>query len=182
MKENENLKRADLADIPDEDLEDAVMDWMWSKDDENLSEYEQILLLPKPCQNVYSARTVTDDVMNGGFAQLFWNSSGAFAEMSVEGFLALGSPKLSNLVAKALELRQQILDSPQDSTTGRYVAFFKRGKERDGAYDEHNDKIFHDVLHELNDGVFNELNEMFFEYDTMNYAEYIRQNADCFGD
>ena len=102
------LKNAELPDIPDDHLEHAVMSWMWNQAfKEGLDQYEVISLLPKPCQNVYSCRTVTDEINNGGLNQLFYNETGQFAEMSIEGFLALGAPELSDVMAKAVALYQQ---------------------------------------------------------------------------
>ena len=167
-KKYHNLKNADLPNISDNELEDAVMYWMWGKHDANLSAYEQILLLPKPCQNVYSTRTVTDQVMNGGFCQMLFNDSRHFAEMSIEGYLALESAKLSNLVKRSLELYQQnkqIID-------GRFDALRNGTRKSFYAFDDPD---------EPNES-FTRLNEAFFEYDTMDYVKYIRLNANCFGD
>jgi len=163
-----NLRKAKISDIPDEDLEEAVRIWFRSKFNEDGSdEYEVITSLPKPCQNVYSTMTVTDDTMNGGFYQLLFNSTGQFAEMSIEGYLALESPKLSNLVKRAVELYQQnkqVLDARFDAL-------------RNGT----RNRFFEEVPNEL-DEAFTKLNEAFFEYDSIDYAKYIRQHINCFDD
>ena len=163
-----NLRKAKISDIPDEDLEEAVRIWFRSKFNEDGSdEYEVITSLPKPCQNVYSTMTVTDDTMNGGFYQLLFNSTGQFAEMSIEGYLALESPKLSNLVKRAVELYQQnkqVLDARFDAL-------------RNGT----RNRFFEEVPNEL-DEAFTKLNEAFFEYDSIDYVKYIRQHINCFDD
>ena len=162
------LKNAELPDIPDEYLEEAVRTWFQNKFNEGWSNrYEVITSLPKPCQNVYSTMTVTDNTMNGGFYQLLFNPSGQFAEMSIEGYLALGSQKLSNLVKTAVELyrqNKQVIDARYDALrNGTRKSFFEEDP------------------NEL-DEAFTELNEAFFEYDSIDYTKYIRQHAGCFGD
>jgi len=163
-----NLQKADIPDIPDEDLEAAIRIWFRSKFNEDWSDdYEVITSLPKPCQHVYSTMAVSDDTMNGGFYQLLYNPTRQFAEMSIEGYLALESPKLSNLVKRAVELYQQnkqVIDARYDA--------LRNGTRK---------SFFEEEPNELDDA-FAELNEAFFEYDTMDYVKYIRQNADCFGD
>ena len=163
------LKKTELPDIPDDELEAAVRIWFRNKINEDWSnQYEAVTALPKPCQNVYSTMIVTDEVMNGGFYQLFFNPSRQFVEMSVEGYLALESTKLSGLVKQAAELYQQnkqIIES-------RYNAI--RNGTRNSFYTK-------DDPDEPNES-FSELNEAFFEYDTIDYTKYIRQNAECFGD
>ena len=156
------LKNAELPDIPDVILEHAVMSWMWTKAfKEGVEQYEVICSLPKPCQHVYSCRTVIDEVNNGGLTQLFYNDTGQFAKMSIEGFLALGSPKLSEIMAKAIETYHQnkpVLDNYDDGTLESF-------------FDSYQEKIFE----ELDDKFYNEC-------DSINSFKYIRQNAECFGD
>ena len=154
------LKNTELPDIPDVILEHAVMSWMWTKSS-NERQYEIISSLPKPCQNVYSCRTVTDEINNGGLNQLFYNDTGQFAEMSIEGFLALGSPKLSEVMAKAVELYQ----------------------EKKSVLDEYNDDTLESFFASYKEKIFEKLDSDFYdECDSVEMAKYIRQNADCFGD
>ena len=156
------LKKAELPDIPDVILEHAVMSWMWTKAFKgDADQYEVISSLPKPCQNVYSCRTVTDEINNGGLNQLFYNSTGQFAEMSIDGFLALGSQKLSDVMAKAVELYRKnkpLLDKYNDDTLESF-------------FDSYAEKIFEEL-----DNIF------YDEIDSVDMAKFIRQNADCFGD
>ena len=156
------LKNAELSSIPDNILEHAVMSWMWNKwQAEGLNQYLIIRSLPKPCQHVYSCRTVTDEVNNGGLNQLFYNMTGMFAEMSIEGFLALGSPKLSGVMEKAVGefwYNRHVLEGYDDGTLEGFSASYK-------------------------ERIFSELDEEFFsESDSIDMAKYIRKNADYFGD
>ena len=172
------LKNTDLSDIPDKELEWAVEVWLThgkftEVNGDWIDAYEVVASLPKPCQDVYSTIAVTQDVMNGGFYQLFANPSGQFAEMSIDGFIAIGSPKLSDLVKKAMTLYQQnkqIVDVRYDAV-------------RDAMKDGISQKNFYEASPNELDTAFTELNEAFFAYDdAIDYAKYIRQNADCFGD
>ena len=155
------LQIGGLSEVSDDELEDAVMTWMWSKFDENWSnQYEAISALPKPCQNVFSCRIVIDEVNNGGLNQLFFNSSGQFSVMSIDGFLALGSPELSSIMKEAVALYQQnkeILDGYDDGTLESFSASYEKK-------------------------IFDKLDESFYSAcESIDYVKYIRLNAVCFG-
>jgi len=156
------LKKVELPDIADNDLEHAVLSWMWTKiEDDGANQYTVICSLPKPCQNVYSCRTVTDEVNNGGLNQLFFNHTVQLIELSIEGYLALGSAKLSDIMAEAVNLYRQnkhILDGYNDGTIESFSASYC-------------------------EKLFDELVDRFFqECDLIDCVSYIRSNADCFGD
>ena len=163
LKRYRCLKKTELPDIPDSILEDAVMSWMWKKalNDGGDRQYEVISSLPRPCQYVYSCRIVTDQVNNGGLNQFFFNCPREFAEMLIEGFSELGSPKLSHVMAKAVELYRQnehLLDAYNDGTL---ESFFNSYQEK----------------------IFDELDNVFYEErQFIDLHKYIRLNADCFGD
>jgi len=151
------LKKDNISEIPDDKLECAVMSWMCNKPNEDFSNaYQIISSLPKPCQNIFSCRTVTDEVQNGGFWALFYNPSKQFAEMSIEGFLALGTPKLSNIMEKVVEMSpkaEEIL-ACDDSPEAPYV-----------------DRKFEKLL-----------KKFYRKCGSVDYVKYIRLNATCFGD
>ncbi len=155
------LKNADIPALSDEKLELAVMDWIRSKIKDWLNPCQDLKQLPKPCQTVYSCRAVADEVGNGGFLQLFYNAMLPVAELSVEGFLELGAPKLSRVTEQALELyrdNKDKFDRLNDGTTEGFAAFF-------------------------NEAVFDRLDRDFaLESSALNIAGYIRANAEFFGD
>jgi hypothetical protein len=166
------LKKSELPDIPDTILERAVMNWMWTKcedeykKDNDVDQYEVISSLPKPCQNVYSCRTVIDQVENGGLTQLFFNFSTPYAEMSIDGFLALGAPKLSEVMKKAVETYHQnkpALDSYDDGT-------------QEGFFDSYQENVFEEL-----DNMFYAENRSKNSANYIDSVKYIRQNTDCFG-
>ena len=105
LETGKNIKNAELINIPNSDLENVVMGWMWGMFNEDWSDqYEIITSLPNPCQAVYSCRTVTDEINNGGINQLFYNSAGQFAQLSIEGFDAMGFNALSGIMKQAVDL------------------------------------------------------------------------------
>ena len=84
------------------------MSWMWGKFNEDwVNQYEVIASLPKPCRDVFACCTVVDEINNGGFNKLFFNSTGQFAQMAQEGFQALGSDSLSNIIKHAIEIYEK---------------------------------------------------------------------------
>lgn len=62
---------------------------------------ESIRDVTHPLLLLYAAHFCLAEVHNGGFLQLFWNSSGILVPESVEGFKALEMPKLAGVFASA---------------------------------------------------------------------------------
>ena len=157
----EYLKNSDIPKLSDEELELATMEWIRSKFKDWINQYEDLKTLPKPCQIVYSCRTVMDEVGNGGFLQLFYNSMLPFAELSIEGFLELGAPKLGRVTNKAIEVywnNKHMFDRYNDGSLNGHSA----------------------LAHE---NFFNTLDEEFaLEFNSINIADYIRTNDVFFGD
>ena len=178
-----NLKNAELSDIPDDSLERAVMVWMLNRGKDGDCLFDLACQLPVPCQNVFYCKIVVGEIDNGGLHQLFHNDGARWAEMSIAGFLALGSSTLSEVMAKALELYSEY-------DMAKAVALIhQRGRDGDlktiQPYKHGSDcasaiKCFFDFHR---DGIFSELDEAFYqERDSIDYITYIRSNADCFGD
>ena len=152
-------KKPELQNLSDEDLEMAAMDWITSRISDWSSPAKELLSLPRPCRHIYSCLSVIHEVGNGGFNQLFYNSMLPIAEMAIEGFLALDSPKLSCLMKSAVSLYQNnkhILDSYNDGTIKGFSASY-------------------------NEKIFDELDKIFIE-ESVNIACYIKLNAECFTD
>jgi len=161
LEKGKGIKKAELLDIPDPDLEDIVMGWMWDMFNEDwFNQFEIISSLPKPCQNVYSCRTVSDEINNGGLTQLFFNSTGQFADMSIDGFDALGSNTLSQVMKDA-------------------VVLFK---EHRAALEEYNDGTIESFFASYDEEIFNDLDDTFTEeYDSVDYTAYIKEHISDFG-
>jgi len=97
-----DLKSNEIANISDDDLPLAVMSWIWGLFDNDWDNQSEILLgLPHPCQFVYSCRTVIDEVNNGGFNQLYFNSTAMFSKLAEEGFTDIGANKLADIMKQA---------------------------------------------------------------------------------
>ncbi len=164
LERYKHLKNNELANIPDDNLENAVMSWMWNKFNKDWSnQYEVITSLPKPCQDVYSCRTVSDEIDNGGFNQLFYNSTGEFTEMAREGFVAIGSPKLSGIMDNAI----------------------RAYKDNKAVLDKYDDGKLESFCESYSEEIFNKLDDEFYKEECelrKLIIEHIRKNADCFGD
>jgi hypothetical protein len=51
--------------------------------------------------NLFAAHFCLSEVHNGGFLQFFWNSTGVLGPEAIEGFRAIGMPKLAAVVLEA---------------------------------------------------------------------------------
>jgi Domain of unknown function (DUF4375) len=60
--------------------------------------------LHRPSLLLYAAHFCLCEVHNGGFLQLFWNSTGVLFPEAVEGYRTLGMPKLAATFASAAAL------------------------------------------------------------------------------
>ena len=166
QKRYEHLKKSEVTDMSDDNLENAVMSWIWNKFNKEWSDqYEIVQSLPKPCQDVYSCRTVFDEINNGGFNQLFFNSTGQFAVMAQRGFLALGAGKLSDIMKESVEI-------------------FNANKT---VLEKYNDGKMESFIDSYSEELFDALDSKFYsecetcELDKL-IIRYIKENADCFGD
>lgn len=99
------LKSGDLDSIPADEIVFAVTSWIESKFSEDWRNMGEVInSLPTPCINVYCASYIKNEVVNGGFAQAFFNSSRDFIGVAAEGFRALEYPKLADIIEQALKI------------------------------------------------------------------------------
>ena len=54
----------------------------------------------------FATSEVENDVLNGGFHQYFWNTSGALAEEAVAGFRLIGANAHAALLERAIQMAQ----------------------------------------------------------------------------
>ena len=59
--------------------------------------------VPREGGLLYAVWLCDDEVCNGGFQQFFDNSAGVLAPEAIEGFMAIGQPRLAELVTAAVE-------------------------------------------------------------------------------
>ena len=94
-----------LHEIQDEQLEQAILDYIFAKLDADYAKAGEILRgLSKGFQAVYVSWLVEAEVMNGGFNQYFWNSSNQFAEATAAALREIGAPQAAILMEQALTL------------------------------------------------------------------------------
>jgi hypothetical protein len=93
---------ATLRSIKDEHLEQAILDYIFSKlDAVPQRRYQALFELSRGFQVVYLSWLVEAEVMNGGFNQYFWNSSGEFADSTPAALVELGDLPASELMKHA---------------------------------------------------------------------------------
>ena len=109
-----------LAEIPDEKLELAVIDYVDAQVREQFDrELEIVSALPEGARSIYATWWVEAEVHNGGFNQYFWNSAGQFAAIAAAGFRLIGAPDHARLMERAIVIRRE--------DRGRLQKFRNRG-------------------------------------------------------
>jgi hypothetical protein len=53
---------------------------------------------------LFAAHFAQSEICNGGFNQLFWNSTGVLAPEAVEGFQVIGMPETAEILSRAMRL------------------------------------------------------------------------------
>lgn len=100
-----NLKRSELDAIPESEIVLAVTSWIEGKFSEDWSDMGRVInSLPTPCLNVYCADYIAKEILNGGFAQAFFNTSRDFIGAGAEGFRALGYGEPAEVIERALKI------------------------------------------------------------------------------
>jgi hypothetical protein len=101
----ETLTAELLLGTPDADLQQLVMDYICGKlRREGTKDFRGFAQrLPTGLRMVYITMCVEGDVCNGGFHQLFYNSSGELAQDAVECFNLIGCAPYGQLVARAIK-------------------------------------------------------------------------------
>ena len=158
-KPNEFTENTFSPDISDEELELTTIDWIHSCFSGELATEKELLSLPEPCQHVYSCLSVYNEIQNGGFNQLFVNDMLPLAKMSIEGFSAMGVPRLGYVINKAIELYKNnvhVLGAHNDGTGDGFSASYSL-------------KIFDDLDDDFID-----------ECGSLDIAGYIRANIEHF--
>jgi hypothetical protein len=96
-----------LASIPDDKLEQAVVDYVTTKLSEPRNTLADVSILPTGFQIVYSTWVLEGEVNNGGFNQFFVNSSGQFADMALLSLKKLGALQHYVLLEKAIVIHDR---------------------------------------------------------------------------
>jgi hypothetical protein len=110
-----------LAQIPDDKLEQAVIDFIDHKVAGRESRRRDILSVLGPGFRAVDATWWAEiEVTGGGFRQYFRNTRGQFAADAVQGFRLMGAPALAALMEQAITIaiEEQALSQPVGQSSG----------------------------------------------------------------
>lgn len=104
--------RFDLPQFLNSSIRDVMSYWalvrpIWDKVDLRgraesfLNQYDE---LPEAPRLLFAAHWARSEIGNGGFAQLFSNSTGVLAPEAVHAFVALGMPRVADALTRAMAL------------------------------------------------------------------------------
>jgi hypothetical protein len=93
-----------LASIPDSEIEQAIVDDVFSKLDDDAHPELVIEGLSEGCRALILTWMVEAEVNNGGFNQYYWNTDGIFAEEAVRAFEFFGADQHAALMQEANEV------------------------------------------------------------------------------
>jgi XTP/dITP diphosphohydrolase len=84
-----------------------VVELVW--DEINIYESADVFLstyssVEPPAGQLYAAHFAQSEICNGGFRQLFWNSTGVLSPEAAQGFELIRMPQTANLVISAMEI------------------------------------------------------------------------------
>lgn len=96
------LDPATLRSIPNADLEQAVIDYVFSKLEKDFAEEAQVVRELSPgLRAMYLTWIVEAEVNNGGFNQYYWNTEEKFASDAVTAFEYFGASEHAALMRDA---------------------------------------------------------------------------------
>ena len=99
-----DLSPAIIASIADDDLEQAIIDYVaWKADEDGVTEDALLERLPAAVSAVYATRLVEDEVANGGFNQLFFNRMRNLLERAAVDYRTIGAPEHGRIANAAIE-------------------------------------------------------------------------------
>lgn len=91
--------------------------------------YEAVVALPNSLVATWTAWCVEAEVLNGGYNQYFWNSTGRYAPEAAQAFLALGSEPYADVqrstIATFLEHEPNLHPYRRDGTIEAFSASYK---------------------------------------------------------
>ena len=115
------LTPAILAEIPDDKLEQAIVDFIDHKVAGRESHRRDILTALGPGFRAVDATWWAEiEVTGGGFRQYFRNTRGQFAADAVQGFRLMGAPALASVMEEAITIaiEEQALSQPVGQSSG----------------------------------------------------------------
>ena len=100
-----------LATIPDDKIEQAIIDYIRTKILDYDEEFAVVSNLSDGFQLVYSTWLLEAEVNNGGFNQFFINSSGQFADMALRSLKMISAATYYDVLQKAIEIHDHEKDN-----------------------------------------------------------------------
>lgn len=92
-----------LASIPDDKLEQAIVDYVSTKIGDDWDNMREIIDgLPDSFRGFFATWMLEAEVNNGGFNQYFWNSYGYWAEDAISAFDDYGADEYAEVTKKAV--------------------------------------------------------------------------------
>jgi len=145
---------------------------------------ESVATVPRYAVLLYAAHMCQSEVCNGGFLQLFWNSTGVIVPEAIEAYKTIGMPEVASLVEQAAQylgtlfpldrddrwdallvaspMSKDEIETIFDAEDNLYIAFAKATK---GLRFDHLEKQFYKALSAENGG---------FEKAATQYAQSVR--------
>jgi hypothetical protein len=118
-----------IDSIDDNDLEQAVIDNIYEQVGSDYEkDFENAQKLTKGQQAMFSVWWVEAEVNNGGFNQFYFNSSGQYAQMAVEGFELFGATNFADLMRRANQIyieNKERLEEFDDETMESFSESYK---------------------------------------------------------
>ncbi len=135
-----------LAEIPDEKLVQAIIDYIYTQVDEQYDrEFEIVSALSEGFRSIHATWWVEAEVNNGGFNQYFWNSAGQFAQVAVVGFGLIGAVEHARLMECAISMYEEDKERLQEfQRRGTLEAFSE-------SYEDNRLKELDDEFYALNE-------------------------------
>ncbi len=126
-----SLDSLTLTSIPDAKLEQAVMDYVFTKL-EGKFEREALVLaaLPAGTRALYLTWVVESEVNNGGFNQYFWNTNGQYTHEVVGAFEFFGATEHAKLMQQAVDMYYKEQGHTPNRKQQRTADGFARSYER----------------------------------------------------
>jgi hypothetical protein len=122
-----------LASIPDDKLEQAILDYVVTKigaDWDNMR--ETVNRLPDSFRGFYATWWLEAEVNNGGFNQYFWNPYGYWIEDAIIAFEDYGANEYAEVAKKAITLFLSEIDTHKEfRKIGTLEAFSESYKHTD---------------------------------------------------
>jgi hypothetical protein len=123
---------------PDDQVQEMIVERVLAVIGDDWNEEVRIVrALPRGPRMVYTTRMLQAEVLNGGFNQYFWNSSGRLAEDALASYRLIGAKLHAKLLEEAMEQRR--IEEPEMKRlreTGTQQAFSESYKHTKlGAFD-----------------------------------------------